>query len=301
MKSTAIALLFCLVPTFAQTSRKAQSTQKQTPSPLSVPISIQLPSAISVTASMDKPLDVRSDVTKDWKDNLMVALTATLVIIGASGVWYAKRTLDTIEGQLTEIQKAATQTDKMITHAATQAEAAKASADALIHSERAWVIIDKVYPLKLMVQFHGLSGVGANSFRFDIKNIGRTVARLGNIRTMWKLLPREEAALPETPEFWPINGEETIVDPALGEVVAPGETIKGLGAFIFEPFDDDKVNNIKSGSMVLWVYGRIEYFDFAGKEHAMNFSYRYISSMDFAWKPEENFISSGPPQYRAHT
>ena len=160
----------------------------------------QISGSVSVATSKEKPIDVRSDVIKDWMDRLNWVLTAILVVIGALGVRYAKKTLRVIQGQLTEIQAAGKQTDQMVKHAGIQAEAAKTSAEALIHSERAWVVIDKVYPPKLMVQLYGLSGGGANQFLFDIKNVGRTVARLGTLRTMWRVLPATAAS--RTFQIW---------------------------------------------------------------------------------------------------
>jgi hypothetical protein len=255
---------------------------------------------VSLATSKEKPIDVRSDVVKDWMDRLNWVLTAILVVIGALGVRYAKKTLRVIQGQLTEIQAAGKQTDQMVKHAGIQAEAAKTSAEALIHSERAWVVIDKVYPPKLMVQLYGLSGGGANQFLFDIKNVGRTVARLGTLRTMWRVLPRN-SGLPDVPDLGPIEGESTDLVPAHGRVLAPGETVDGLAAPIYEVFDDEKIKNIKNGSMILWVYGRIKYFDFAGQERVMHFCYRYLSMIDLSWNGEDKFVSAGPLQYQVHT
>jgi hypothetical protein len=83
--------------------------------------------------------------------------------------------------------------------------------------------------------------------------------------------------------------------------MAPGERIEGLRASVFEPFDDEMIKKLRDGSLILWIYGRIEYFDFAAQKRVMNFCYRYFSSTNIALKIDEGFMSSGPPSYRAHT
>lgn len=92
-----------------------------------------------------------------------VILTGLLVLVGGIGIGYAVRTLEAIkrqakanEDQLTEIQQSSEKTDRMISLTAQQAEnsrlatesakqsadAAKASADVLVNSERAWIIVN---------------------------------------------------------------------------------------------------------------------------------------------------------------
>jgi hypothetical protein len=178
--------------------------------------------------------------------------------------------------------------------------AAKRNAEVLVNSERAWIVVDKVYPPKLAVTLYGLAGVGSNSFIFDLKNVGRTVGRLGTFRTMWSVLPRSEA-LPEVPNFGPIEGELKNLVPVYGRVMAPGETVERLPLFIYELFDDQKIMDIRNGMSILWCYGRVKYFDFADIEHHMHFCYRYVSRIDASWTGEEQYISAGPVQYHAHT
>jgi len=92
----------------------------------------------------------------DWWNRAYVLLTAALVIVGIFGVRYARRSLRAIESQgmvmegqlaamkaqLSQMENAGQQTERLIEQSAKGATAAKESADALINSERAWVMVD---------------------------------------------------------------------------------------------------------------------------------------------------------------
>ena len=61
-----------------------------------------------VSVSTVKPLDVRTDVQKDWMDKLNWVFAATLVLIGGGGVYAAVRTLKAIEKQAELMDQQAT-------------------------------------------------------------------------------------------------------------------------------------------------------------------------------------------------
>jgi hypothetical protein len=62
-----------------------------------------------VSVSTVKPLDVRTDVQKDWMDKLNWVFAATLVLIGGGGVYAAVRTLMAIERQAELMERQATE------------------------------------------------------------------------------------------------------------------------------------------------------------------------------------------------
>jgi hypothetical protein len=73
------------------------------------PASKASPTAISVATSKDKPIDVRSDVTKDWMDKANWFFAAALVMIGGLGVYAAVRTLNQIKRQADLMQQQTTE------------------------------------------------------------------------------------------------------------------------------------------------------------------------------------------------
>jgi hypothetical protein len=86
--------------------------------------------------------------TSGW-EIAYVILTGLLVCVGAVGIGYAIKTLGAIErqakaneGQLTEIQQSSEKTDRMILLTAQQTENVKKSTDALINSERSWIMTE---------------------------------------------------------------------------------------------------------------------------------------------------------------
>ncbi len=154
-------------------------------------------------------------VTRDRVDFVSLAFSGFLVAIGAFGVGYAIRTLKAIERQakanedtLAEIKAAGLQTNRMIEQAAKHADAAKQSADALVNSERAWVMTEVAFSADLLnlpdltnLRIICGMGGGGETIGADIclicRNNGRTPAWI----TKKQLHFRNVAVLPVDPDF----------------------------------------------------------------------------------------------------
>ena len=117
------------------------------------------------SAKISHAVDAISSVHPEWWSvipNMITALaTLALAVIGAITATAAIRTLRAIEGQTGELQES-------ISVARTSATAAKASADALIASERAWID----------VEFTQYVTIGVVRYRLTAKNHGKTPAQI---------------------------------------------------------------------------------------------------------------------------
>jgi hypothetical protein len=140
------------------------------------------------------------------------------------------------------------------------AETAKRQSVALINSERAWLIISEVGPVKLNPK------AGLTEFRFTLTNRGRTVARLAPawMRHDFKTVPGG-SALPDTPYYGDQAKapSEEFVDPAYGRVLAPGESTKEIDIGYVEDIDGDLFKAIQQRGAHLYFYAIVLYFDFA--------------------------------------
>jgi hypothetical protein len=240
-----------------------------------------------------------------WSNWALVIAAIVAAAVALRTLRAIKNQADTMAQQAGLMERQSVAMEKQIEIARFSANAAKDSADVarlasqtLIDSERAWVVIDKVWPPSLAPQVTAAAGAGFNQFLFDIKNVGRTVARLGNFRSTWRVLPRSED-LPATPDFGPPEALPSILAPIHGKVMAPGETVGKLLIGIYESFDDDKIAKIRNGLLTLWVYGRIKYFDVAGQQRRVHFCYRYLPR-----DPEngtERYVVGGPIEYNIHS
>lgn len=218
-------------------------------------------------------------VERDWIDFTTLGMGALLALIGITGIVIAICTLRDVEKQT---------------------EATRDSVGVLINSERAWVTISnvrsiKLEPRKLAVGYNQVF----NRFRFDIKNSGKTVARLMELTPEHRILDRE-SVLPDAPvyTFNPTNDLGFIH----GGVLVPDESLKGIGVEIKEWIDESKMNLINQGDLTLYVYGILRYFDFAETERRLQFCYRYLPSEaeDFDGN-RFHWIIDGPKAYNTHT
>jgi hypothetical protein len=128
------------------------------------------------------------------------------------------------------------------------ADATKTSADALINSERAWIIVDigKLPPFDPdpnQVQILWILPT--------IKNYGKTVARITRVAGILKLIPEGEK-LPATPEY--ILGQG--FDDSIDIVLPPEVPIQPRLAL-----NGDEFIKVRQGKFSLFVHGFIEYFD----------------------------------------
>jgi hypothetical protein len=167
-----------------------------------------------------------------------------------------------------------------------QARIAKIHTDALVNSERAWVVAEMGKTERMIPA----DEVGWFWIRPKIKNIGKTVARVRQIRARLRFNKKGEL-LPPEPEY-PL-GEG--VDIQNINVLFPPE-------FTTQPieliFTGDQLAKVNKGELLLYVHGFIVYLDFSGKERRTDFCYRYIVPFGGSTEPPGFYIdATAPPKY----
>lgn len=203
-------------------------------------------------------------VNTDWWYRAYVMFTAALVVVGAIGVGYAVKTLKAIErqakaneDQLTEIQQSSEKTDRMILLTAQQTENVKKSTDALINSERSWIMTELDWQdgrnrIHVTTERKGDSRVDTSRIYLVLrgKNEGRTPAWITAIK-FWCTLYFE--APPAKPDI--------AADIAFSRL---GPDPLGIGQPLIENLDlryDGQRTQIASAVII---YGVVEYRDVFG-------------------------------------
>jgi hypothetical protein len=172
------------------------------------------------------------------------------------------------------------------------ANAARMSAEGLIKSERAWLVVNSERPAKL-IDAPGNAQIKALSF--EIANRGRTPARFaGNIRANSKLTRLEE--LPANPDFSP-----AYLEPAhLGSVLSPNETMAITVPIPTENWTAVSVGSGRKGDRQLFVYASVLYYSF-GETETAELGVCYIYAPEQPWGKENGFIRGGPKEHNKHT
>jgi hypothetical protein len=225
-------------------------------------------------------------VTKDWWDRFYVIFTGALVVVGGLGVFFAIKTLRTIERQARSMRYQTTHLKNAVVAAREQAKAAKTSADAallnaqaVLNSERAWLFTE-------INRGEMLDGSGINMV---VKNSGRTPARVLAIRHNSIIIP-STGELPETPDYGPAAQFETVVV-LLPEGHLSVEQIE-LNPIMWRSIDP----GIDDGPKRVFVYGIVEYRDvFSGSSiHETRFCYRYF-------RQYQEWRTAGPEEYTKYS
>ncbi len=204
-----------------------------------------------ISISTAKPLDVRADISKDWLDKIAWASSIALVFIGGFGVWYARRTLRAIQGQLAEIRAAGKQTDQMIHHANTQSEAAqqqvRISELAMIANNRAYVHHAGIAYTSHLQKGGPSDGKYMWRLRPTWTNTGNTPTRKLRVYAGYEF---RTSPLPEDFSF-------TVKGPLILTLLASKGKIESTHCDIFgEPLAD-----VRDGKKYLYVWGVARYFD----------------------------------------
>ncbi len=231
-------------------------------------------------------------ITRDWIDYTAWGLSVAIVVIGAVGVCFARRTLIAMEGQLAEIHAASKQTTKMIEHAGNQASAALLNAQVLRNSERPWVLIESQ------------RGPGSESSSLTARNSGRSPARLVmTSEPNWKFIRAID--LIDLPPERPNCGTISPIQDSI--ILLPGE-----GTYILNITDwdlrrkcesEDRFKAIKDGNIELYIFGKLIYQDLLRADsdsfHETGWCCHYISPN---LAGPGNFLSMfGLPGYSYHT
>ena len=202
-----------------------------------------------------------------------------LVAVGIGAIGVALRTLRVIERQTKATEIAA----KAAEHSSAATEA---SVEALINSERAWVMVE-IGPIPDFQP--DPNKVQCLWIRPTIKNYGKTPARIRQIAARAQLVP-DGQSLPPIPEY-PIGpGANLPVD----VVLPPSVPIQP----IMLPISGQEFIQVQQGDIFLYVHGFIEYLDFSGAKRHSGFCYFYSIQAGFSPSPTGFYVElTAPPAY----
>ena len=214
-------------------------------------------------------------------ERILWAANLVLVLVAYVGILLALSLLKKIERQTGYAETAALA-------AATSAQAALLNAQAIVNSERPWILIS-VKP----------SRSEENSFTVTATNRGRTPARI--VATAERIqIAIDEASLPSTPEY----GNEEPKPPRLPTILLPGESmdIKPFGRDEVKGICDseDRFKRIEAWEEKIFIYGKLIYRDLIAPAdspaHETNWCCWYIHG-----RQNSGLILTGPVEYNSHT
>jgi len=166
------------------------------------------------------------------------------------------------------------------------AKAAQNSAEALINSERAWILVDigklpnfQPDPTKLEILWIFVT----------VKNYGRSPGRIRRIAGIVKLIP-EGQNLPAIPEYVPGQGFDEKIDVVLppGVTLQPRLRVSG-----------DEWIKVQQGKFSLFIHGFVEYFD-GVSERQRRSAYCFSYVIQAGYSPAETGFYpyfAAPPAY----
>ena len=218
-----------------------------------------------------------------WSLHEQIAWAANLVLVllGYVGIMMAVSLLKKIARQTAYAEAAADA-------AATSAQAALLSAQAVIHSERPWILIT-VEPSRSI----------ENSFTVMATNRGRTPARIIETTDRDKIVI-DEKRLPGAPEYKHVERSA----PFTPIILLPGEFTA------IKPFSRDDVKRlcdseerykrIETWEEKVFLYGKVLYRDLISpadsQAHETNWCCWYIHG-----RQNSGLVIAGPPEYNSHT
>lgn len=192
-----------------------------------------------------KPITV--SIVTTWWERLYVIFTGLLVIAAGAGAYFANLTLQTMQSQLRRMEE---QTAGI----AKSAEAAKASADGLKLSERAWMV---AWEPEMVIPSGEQPREEVWFYNCSFKNTGRTPARIVEICIE---LGKTDSLnrIPQSPAY---STEKTRQYNTV--LVAPNDSLRLPGAELFlAVIEAERVWNEK---LFLYGYGFVKYLDVFSK------------------------------------
>ncbi|MGA9668974.1 MAG: hypothetical protein WBQ94_07185 [Terracidiphilus sp.] len=209
-----------------------------------------------------------------WAANLV------LVVLGYAGIMLAYSLLKKIERQTAYAETAANA-------AAASAHAALLNAQAVVHSERPWILIT-VEP----------SRSSENSFTVMATNRGRTPARI-TATAEQAMIAVDERYLPIPPEY----DREEPKAPVVPIILVPGEstTIKTFSRDEVKALCDseERFRRIETWEEKVYLYGNVVYTDLmtppGDPVHETNWCCWYIHG-----RQNSGLVIAGPPEYNSH-
>jgi hypothetical protein len=235
------------------------------------------------TVVIREPVSVM--VAESWWSVVYVIATVALVLVGAIGIWFARRTLRAVEEQSRAAVIGAT--------------AANLNAQAVINSERAWILIDRG---ELADRIQEPYLVDSTKFAmvermshciFFLKNFGKTPGRMTMLACELQIGNGRDR--PPSTQVYETTGDF----PPL--MLAPGEprAIEARGLVGFNDINISRLNNNRNPAF-LWLCGVIKYedvFNGVASGHKTNFCFLWETFM--SGKPFWRW--AGPNEYNEAT
>ncbi|MFY9853197.1 MAG: hypothetical protein WAK26_04885 [Terracidiphilus sp.] len=292
---TAVLLSLMHAPTEvdAQANNRA-GANNQTP-PVSTPSTTTQPAAASPAPNIQAESAASSEPVPhitvanppptplEWAlhDKIAWAATVILAVVGWGGILLALSLLKKIDRQTGYAETAAEA-------AAVSAQAALLNAQALIHSERPWILMT-VEP----------SRSAENSFTVMATNRGRTPARIVATTNGSKIVI-DEKRLPKIPEY----KEQKTDTPTTPVILLPGESTP------IQPFSrndvrglcdsEERFRRIETWEERAFLYGKVTYRDLIAPAdsqlHETNWCCWYIHG-----RQNSGLVIAGPHEYNSHT
>jgi hypothetical protein len=185
-------------------------------------------------------------------------------------------------------------------------KASEKSTDALMNGDRAWI---SVWPGNWEPELHPLWEPGdpppsdssfmnpfAHAFPAHIKNVGKTPARIHQVRIKYVILEKHPAALQGEPNF-----ADVLAEPAF--MLVPGDDTTILALLSPSPIlSKQQVAAIRSQQAYLFGYGLVRYSDVYDRAHETRFGYIYHFPQGGMINFERNrFKRGGPESYNMET
>jgi hypothetical protein len=216
-----------------------------------------------------------------WRQQITWAANLVLVILGYVGIMMALSLLKKIDRQTGYAETAAEA-------AAASSHAALMNAQAILHAERAWILIS-VEP----------SPSAENSFTITASNRGRTPARIIETTERARIAVDEEH-LPGTPEY----AEEKRSAPFTPIILLPGESTA------IKPFcrddarglcdSEERYRRVETWEEKIFIYGKVIYKDLTAptdsQAHETNWCCWYIHG-----RQNSGLVIAGLAEYNTHT
>jgi hypothetical protein len=177
------------------------------------------------------------------------------------------------------------------------AEAAKGAADALMNSERAWLVVDPDPRSEPQMYDYGAGPAPRNAFIFQVSNAGKTPARIVESAAKYITLSSLDD-LPPRPDYGTPQRENDIVIPCQRE--APGSR---TGLVFLEPSSvlaPREWGAIQRQEKFVYAYGRYKYLDASGRDFRTAFGFVYHVPLGGDPRPK-GWRRDGPDPYNEFT
>jgi hypothetical protein len=216
-----------------------------------------------------------------WQEKITWAANLVLVILGYAGIMMALSLLKKIDRQTGYAETVAEA-------AAASSHAALMNAQAILHAERAWILISVEPSLS-----------AENSFIVMASNRGRTPARIIETTERARIAVDEEH-LPGTPEYT----EEKRRAPFTPIILLPGEST-AIKLFCRDDArglcdSEERYRRIETWEEKIFIYGKVMYKDLTAptdsQAHETNWCCWYIHG-----RQNSGLVIAGLPEYNTHT